>query len=431
MPFRKNLLRSTSVGLLLVLLTPRTSLALDMNATVTALRMRNAITGGMMPVSDPLFQQMVVRVQAGDSYGAALIAAKSKYFANYLARRMALQMQTPAMDSAGIRDNDGSTFLIAHFIGGGGQPARLSTILSENATYLVINPSNGQAVHAASLSTSQLASTDWSQLVRVGGQQDAVGTYIPVQHVGGYTTLSDRANDGSFAIFAATAGTNLRMIEGIWEISTGLTLLDVASTSATVQQVPRFVPEYDINFFQGQGQPACISCHGGGFSSMNHGYAAVANLFDVTGKGFVFIANPTTSTMKSLGSDAGARRTNLACNLTRTPTPVCNPESPDVDPQQGWDVSQTWADTGVLTTMGWKGPKQGQGLQALGYAIGESWIFYQYFTQRVIRELCPLGGFSSLDINRIAAAANPWADPPGSDDLRTIVASVAASPGCQ
>lgn len=406
----------------------RSGFAIDVAATVTALRMNNAITGGLLSTTDPLFAQMVSKIQSGDLAGAARIAANSKYFANYLARRLALQMQNPALDGAGITDSDATAFLIAHFVGAGGPP-RLSTLWSENATYLVNLP-NRTAVHAASLSTQQLATVDWTDLVRVGGQQASGGVYIPVKHVGGYTTLSDRNNDNSFAQYGATAGTNLRMIEGIWEIATGLGLMDVASASALTQQVPRFVPVYDPNFFHGQGQPACISCHGGGFSSIDHGYAAVANVFDFTGQGFTYIANPTTNTMKSLGSDPNQRRNNLACNLTRTPTPVCNPESPDVDPQQGWDVSKTWSQTGVLTTMGWQGSLTGYGLQELGYSIGKSWIVYQFFTKRVIGELCPLGNFPASEINRISALANPWADPPGSDDIRTIVAEVAASPGC-
>jgi hypothetical protein len=251
-----------------------------------------------------------------------------------------------------------------------------------------------------------------------------------VKHVGGYTTLSDRANDNSFAIFGATAGTNLRMIEGIWEIATGLSLLDVASQAATPAQVPRFVPEYDPNFFQGQGQTACIACHGGGMTSLTHGYAAVANVFNVDGNGFVFIPQPTVDTMKSLGSDPNLRQGKLACNLARTPTPVCNPESLDVDKDQGWDVSDAWTESGALAAMGWVGPTKGQGLQQLGYYIGQSWIVYQFFTQRVISEICPLGTFTPAEINQIAATANPWADPAGTDDIRTIVAKVASSPGC-
>jgi hypothetical protein len=401
--------------------------AIDVTSTAIALRLRNAITGGLLPLTDPIFTGMVSKVAAGDIYGAAVSAAGSKYFANYLARRLALQMQSPALDTAGIRDSDGSTFLIAHFAG---PTPRISTIWSENATYLAVD-ANGKAVHASTLSDAAADATDWSQLVRVGGQQDANGVFLPVQNVGGYTTLSDRNGDTSYAIYGATAGTNLRFIEGIWEIATGLSLLDVASLAASVSQVPRFVPEYDPSFFQGQGQPACISCHGGGMSSLDHGYATVANIFDVTGKGFTFIAVPTVQTMKSLGSDPGQRARNQACNLSRTPTPVCNPESPDVDPHQGWDVARTWEQSGVLRTMGWVGATNGQGLQTLGFELTKAWIVYQYLTQRVIHELCPLGTFSATDITRIAATANPWADPPGSDDVRTIVAQVAASAGCQ
>lgn len=412
-----------------VLLAASAASAIDVASTTTALRLRNSITGGLMPVTDPLFNSMVARVAAGDVRGAATIAAGSKYFASYLARRLALQMQSPSLDATGIKDNDATAYLIAHFVGAPGAQPRLSQIFSENATYEAID-STGATVHVADLSTQELAQLDWTQLVRLGGQQDANLQFILVKHVGGYATLSDRNNDGSFAIYGATAGTNLRMIEGIWEIATGLSLLQVASVSATPQMVPRFVPEYDPNFFVGQGQQACISCHGGGMSSLNHGYATVANMFDVTGDGFVFIPNATTGDKKSLGSNSGTRNQVQTCNLTRTPTPVCNPDSPDVDPNQGWDLTQVWAQSGVLSAMGWMGKASGQGLQELGYAIGQSWIFYQFMTQRVIGELCPLGTFSTTEINSIAAAANPWGDPAGTDDLRTIVALVAASPGC-
>ncbi len=63
-------------------------------------------------------------------------------------------------------------------------------------------------------------------------------------------------------------------------------------------------------------------------SSLNHGYATVANVFDVADSGFVYVSSPTVSTMKSLGSNSGTRKQVQACNLTRTPTPVGNPDSP-------------------------------------------------------------------------------------------------------
>jgi len=59
-------------------------------------------------------------------------------------------------------------------------------------------------------------------------------------------------------------------------------------------------------------------------TSVNHGYATVANVFDFTGNGLKFIPVPTVGTMKSLGSDPNQRSKNLACDLTKTPTPVCN-----------------------------------------------------------------------------------------------------------
>ncbi|MGE4132281.1 MAG: hypothetical protein AB7F86_11630 [Bdellovibrionales bacterium] len=406
---------------------------LNVDATAKALRINNTITGGFMPTSDPLFQQMVQKVASGDLQGAAAIAAGSRYFAGYLGRRLALQMQSPALEATNSSDNDATAFILAHFIGLPGTPASLSTLWSENATYLL--NINGTNQHAADLNTAVLEQLDWgSALVRVTGQtvldQNNNPITLPIKHVGGYVTLSDRPGDTSFAMWGATAGTNLRMIEGIWEIATGLKLMDVASTSALAQDVPRFIPEYDPNFFQGQGQTACIACHGGGMASLNHGYATVADTFDYTGNGLTFIANPTNRTRKSLGSDPAKRAAIATCNLTANPDTVCNPDSSGIDQNQGWNVGVTWGPTGVLNTMGWTGPTSGQGLNELGIALGQARIVYEYLVKRVVTEVCPLGAFRADEITKMANAANPYAVPAGTDDIRTIVSLVASHPSC-
>ncbi|MGZ3690151.1 MAG: hypothetical protein ACXVAX_01530, partial [Pseudobdellovibrio sp.] len=221
-------------------------------------------------------------------------------------------------------------------------------------------------------------------------------------------------------------------IEGIWEIATGLTLVDVQSSAARPQDAPRFVPEYDPNFFVGQGQAACISCHGGGFSSLNHGYSTVADVFDFTTKnGLVYIATPTTATKKSLASDPNKRTVNNTCDLSKNPTAVCNPDSVGADPNNAWDLSATWSSTGTLIRMGWIGPTSGEGLNALGAALGQASIVYSNLTKRVIREICPMGLITEKEISAIADSANPYSAKKGSDDIRTIIAAVASHPTCQ
>ena len=430
----RPLLRGLGVASAMMLLSSPAQ-AFDTASTIAALRIAGTVTGGLMPASAPEFAQMVSAIQAGDKVRAATIAATSNYAATYLLRRLAFQMQNPALDATSVTDSDATTFLIAHFVRASGTENGISGLWSENATYLVnVTRSGAQTqVHGADLTAADLATLDWSsQLVRMAGQNaktvtsgTATAVAIPDKHVGGYVTLSDRANDSSFAMFGATAGTNLRMIEGLWTISTGLQLLDFASSDARVQDVPRFVPEYDPNFFRGSGQNSCISCHGGGVPSLNHGYATVADLYDYDStNGLIFLAAPTTATMKSLGSNPKKRNANLACNLARTPTAVCNPDSAGVDPNQGWDLSVTWGPSGLLDKLGWTGPTSGQGLAALGAALGQAGIVYRNFTWRVIREVCPTGTFGSADIDRIAS------DGRASDDIRVIVAEVAASPSC-
>lgn len=415
------------------------SAAIDIEATAKALRLSNTITGGYMPSSDPLFAQMVTRIQEGNLLAAAQIASNSKYFSAYLGRRLALQMQSPALDASAGTDNDATAFLMAHFSGTATTPPSLSSIWSENATYLV-NTAAGQ-LHVADVPADVKAALDWpASLVRIEGQQ--IGSFVnnrptntkvtlPSKHVGGYVTLSDRPNDNSYAMYGATAGTNLRFIEGIWEISTGLTLMNVASTDARVQDVPRFIPSNDPNFLHGNGQTACIGCHGGGMASLTHGYAAVADIFDYDqNQGFAFNAAPTTQTMKSLGSDPNKRAATLTCNLNRTPTAVCNQDSDGVGTVQAWDVSKTWSNLGILVKMGWTGPTSGEGLNELGAAIGKARIVYEYFVKRVVAEICPLGQFTDADVASIASLANPNIVPKGTDDIRTIVAKVATHETC-
>ena len=422
--------------------------SIDVGSTTIALRLENTITGGSMPTSDPLFAQMVSQIASGNVQGAASTAATSKYATGYLARRLAFQMQNPALDASIVSDSDATAFLIAHFAGTTTSKPSLSTIWSENTTYLV-GVGTTSAIHAASLTAAELSGIDWSaSLSQVQGQMVTSyaspgtsdngsngtfthGTALPAKHVGGYVTLSDRTSDTSFAMYGATAGTNLRFIEGIWEISTGAALLDVASTSALPQNAPRFTPEYDPNYFHGQGQTACIACHGGGMSSLNHGYSAIADVFNFDAKnGLTYYPAPDTGSMKSLGSDPTKRAANATCNLNSTPTPVCNPDSVGADTNQGWDLTATWQATGVLSSWGWTGSTSGQGLNELGAAIGQASVVYVNFTKRVINEICPLGTFTDAEISSIAATANPFAQPAGTDDIRTIVAQVASQQSC-
>lgn len=442
----------SAAAILAVMLFSSSAMAVDAASTTKALRLANTITGGLMPTSDPIFAQMVAQVALGNMQAAATLAANSTYFSKYLARRLALQMQNPALDASASIDSDPTTFIVAHFVGAQGTTAgttvkpQISTIWSDNSTYLVNVTVNGVVTptHTASLTAAQLAAVNWTtDIVQTAGQTakaitvsgkttTATPVTIAPTDVGGYLTLSDRPNDTSYAQYGALAGTNLRMIEGMWEIATGLQLLDVASTEASATAAPRFIPEYNANFFVGQGQTACLACHGGGFSSINHGYAAVADTFDyTTANGLAYIATPTTATMKSLGSDPTLRTINSACNLVTNPTAVCNPDSTGVGTAKAWDLNATWAATGVLTKMGWTGSTTGNGLNSLGANLGKANIVYQNLTTRIIGEICPMGMFTQSDVNTIAAAANPFNTTPGTDDVRTIVALVAANQTCQ
>jgi len=82
---------------------------------------------------------------------------------------------------------------------------------------------------------------------------------------------------------------------------------------------------------------------------------------------------------------------------------VCKPGQLRNRSQPAWDLSNHLGASGSSTS--WlERPTNGQGLAALGAALGQATIVYQNFTWRRIREICPTGTFSQADIDRIAAA---------------------------
>ena len=309
---------------------------------------------------------------------------------------------------------------------GSGTTANISKLWSDNATYLI--NVGGTQMHAMSLSATQLNAVNWqTDLVRVANQnavdENNNALTIPPQHVGGYLTLSDRPGDDSIAQYGLTAGTNLRAIEAIYEITMGLTLPELVIMDGVIPQLaPKFVPEQDPNFLVGQGQPACLTCHGGGASNLAHGYATMADKFDFNSNGLTYIATPAISTMKSLGSNPNNRTNTNTCNLAKFTT--CNPDSYGADPNQAWDLT-SWQQGGLLGQMGWQGAITGEGLNALGTAVGQAALVYQNFVSRVIQEICPLGSISSSSQQAIAKTAQTQ------DSFGYIVAMVASDPSCR
>jgi hypothetical protein len=298
------------------------------------------------------------------------------------------------------------------------------------------------------LTAAQLAAMNWQdEIVCTPGQTASNATVagktgtqvtIPAADVGGYMTLSLENNDTSFAQNAFTGGTNLRGIEYMYELSTGSSLAQMAILNAdtTTQDVAPFVPENDPNFLVGTGQAACISCHGGGAQAMNHGYSTLVDLFNYdTVGGFEYNAAPTTATMKSLGSGASTRASVASCLSTHSfPAgfTTCTPDSLGASTTQAWDLT-SWQQGGLLTTWGWPaGQITGTGLNSLGVALGQSAAVYQFMTQRVIGEICPLGSVSASSQAAIASEAQTGTIAAADkDSLAYIVASIASDPSCR
>lgn len=424
-----------AIALLSLAIVSAPAMAATPQQVVDTLRLAGTITGGMMPTTAPEFTQMLTSVSSGDYYSAALIAAQSSYGARFMLRRLALQMQNQAYEATAAKDNAATAYLVAHFSGAAsvGAPT-ISKIWSDNVSCQVRNAA-GTLVDATALSAADINTIDWRTAVEctagqtafpLGGANGATPVAIPVKHVGGYTTAYSPTNNNSDLSFASnglTAGTNLRFVYNYWAVATGMDILSFADTGAPAQNTPRFVPEGDPNFLVGKGQTACIACHGGGLTSVTHGYSAVADVFDFTNSGLVYQATPADNQKKSYGSNPNTRGQTKTCNFTNFFT--CNPDSMGVDANQGWDLASDWGSRGLLTKLGWNGSMVGQGLNALGVALGQASIVYKNLVARISREVCPLGVISQADQDKIAASGQT------SDDIRQMIAQVASNAACR
>jgi hypothetical protein len=451
-------------------------------ATVQAIRMDGIITGGAIPYSDPVFTNMVSAIEAGNYVQAATDAVNSTYFPYYLPRRMAKEMMNNQMSEAGIIENDGEAFIVANWLGLAGTQPSIGAVWSQNATYCAdvskpgvgVGASQSENEGACVASGKNLVhityagdplSWDWTNLLYKVNEQQANGfdplngetgknvTILP-RDVGGYMTLVDdeqgEANT-NFASFAFVAGTNLRAIEYLYEIAFGVTLASMENTAGvTADMTPKFIPSDNPNFMNGNNQAACVACHAGGASSRLHGYAAFADLWDYDpGQTRAFyngnpnyVINPNTAYQtgalgKSFGSnnDQGIRAGVGQC-VDQTDY-VCNPSSPGIS-AQGWDLSY-WQTAGVLSRWGWNGAISGNGLQALGAAVGQATGVYTNMVQRVINEICPLGSFSQTQIDNMGSAAMSQESAAQSSSTHVstdqgaygyIVVHVASDPSC-
>jgi len=154
-----------------------------------------------------------------------------------------------------------------------------------------------------------------------------------------------------------------------------------------------------------------------------------------------FLNNDTGGTERLLGKAYGSNFQLAAdvdeCNQTANPNIACNPNSPTLLPNQGWDLT-LWQGN-LLTKWGWNGAVTGNGLNSLGKALGQSNQVYQFMTQRVVNEICPLGNFDSAKVNTIAAQAMvqeaaaqnaKTQTPPAAGSYGYIVVQVASDPSC-
>lgn len=402
--------------------------------TVCALRISGMIAGGALAPSSPEYAEILGKCAGGDYYGAALAALNSAAGTRHLVRRLAKQMMNPGFDASGVLDNDATLFIIANLTGSG-TGANISKLWSEDATYVVriMRGDDPVELKIGDLTPAELRAVDFrTAIVRRNGQtvrdRDNKPIALPVKHVGGYLTLSDRRSDTSIAEYGLSAGTNLRMIAALYATTMGFKVEDLASTTdALIQYAPRFVDASDSNFFVGKGQPACLSCHGGGSVSITKGYSVFADVLDYSNvNGLTYRLNVANSPRKSLGSAANLRNSVQRCN-TGAPNfdKDCNPESLTIDSNQGWDLASVWGSNGTLNRMGWTGPTSGQGLNALGSALGRAKRVYTFMVERVIKEICPLHSISDETIARISQEAYV------ADDFKHIVARVASEPTCR
>jgi len=211
------------------------------------------------------------------------------------------------------------------------------------------------------------------------------------------------------------------MIRGIWTVSPGCRSR-LRLERRLVQYVPGSCREYRSQLLPRTGQDACISCHGGGLTALNHGYSTVGDLWDSTPPTACLLRDPHDRhpEVARLRPQEALRQRDVQPDAEADagvqPGQLRNRSQP------GLDLSITWGRAGSSTS--WAGaPEERPGLAALGAALGQATSVYQNSPGARSRDLPHR--HVQPDGHRPDRGSRQ-----GADDIRVIVAQVASSSTC-
>ena len=120
--------------------------------------------------------------------------------------------------------------------------------------------------------------------------------------------------------------------------------------------------------------------------------------FDAT-NGLVYFATPTTATRKSLRPTPKSAPPTERATLTRTPTPVCNPDATEPIPTRPGTCGSPGRERASSTSWAER-PNDGRASPPSARPSVRPRSSTRTSPPGVIREICPTGTFSQADIDR-------------------------------
>jgi hypothetical protein len=337
--------------------------------------MLERLTGVKWPADTPAIDDMANRIQSGDRYGAAEIAASQKQFLNVTVKQMALKISTRE-ETVSADFND----FTAAFIGVTRDQTDARELLTGNFYY------RGQTATNNDLAADILGSNNHylrlaeladvgSALQRVQGQMLLQNTGVPVSNPDPAGVLTSRAWIAAHGI----AGTNRRLIEYTFREFMCAKIENFADTNASDARIGRDIsrsPGGDPNKFQ----TSCKGCH-----TQMDGFRGAFAKWD-------FINNAPAYLGVSQGPFAPPTAQNglVVSKMNRDRNPNIFIEFPSgyVSTNDSWVNNSNRAVNALR--FGWKGSfvAGGNGVNAFGNLIANSARFPTCMAKRVWESVC-------------------------------------------
>jgi hypothetical protein len=401
--------RYLEIGLALVFCLSGTAQAFDsMTSIVIARQLQTRLIGKTLPPSHPTTVAMLTALASGTTdatlQSAAKIATEHPGFPRRVLRDYFAMMQNLDLSHEAVPFNKAVAYAVAKSIQGDVRQIFYGneTCLLKDYTGAIVDPEalDNPANANIDLRTNLVCTP--KQKAMSAANSEGVEIDIPDYDAMGMFSLG---GDGSFSQTVFSMGTNLRFGFLILSATFGedYSLANLRSTKYRDHYIGPFVDRNPAGRGTVEYQNNCVSCHGlhGSFSPCRHWTYS---------RGVVYDPDPEDRKTKCNGSNADKGRATYPGGFIRT--------------DNGWFLA---FNESASTALGFKGPRYGYGLNALGKTWASIPRVYANFIERILWDRNGVCVGVEVDAPTLSARASELQ---ATGDIVTQFIKAAASRNC-